>query len=71
MSLTFLRCRDSELVPKGIKIKRNFTPAQAARIYNRSKKEFLLERIHDNQIKVAHNDKILMLLSIELGNNIK
>ena len=69
-SLTFLlRCRDSSLIPKFLRVKRVFNSTHSQRIYNRTEKALLRERIHQNRRDLAHTDQELLTLSLRMGNS--
>ena len=71
-SLTFLlRCRDSKVVPKFLKMKRIFKTPQSLRIYERMEFALLRERIHTTRKSLAILDEKLVSLHLLLSNRLK
>ena len=68
-SLAFLRrCRDEGTTPNFLRTKRNFNSAKAHRIYNRTERALLRERIHQTQKDLAATDLTLYHLHLKLSN---
>lgn len=60
-SLTFsCHCRDEKKIPKLLKTKRNIRTARTNRIYSRTEKALLRERIHDTIKSLDKIDKLLL-----------
>ena len=68
-SMTFLqRCRDTDIIPNFLKLKRVFNTRQAHWIYNRMEKALLRERIHHNRKELALLDKRLLHIHLNISN---
>ena len=67
-SLTFLlRCRDTGTTPKFLRLKRTFDSTKARRIYDRSEKSLLRERIQQLRRDIAKNEAILLKIHLQLS----
>ncbi|XP_054708420.1 latrophilin Cirl-like [Uloborus diversus] len=63
--------RDSETIPKFLQQKRLIRSAQAHRIYNRTEKALLRERIHDIRKDLAKTSTSLLRLHLSIANSIR
>ena len=70
-SLAFLsRCRDENVIPKFLKSKQIIRSCQARRIYNRTEKALLRERIQNTRRNLAEVDKKLLGLFYQLSSKL-
>ncbi|XP_060527544.1 uncharacterized protein LOC132702783 [Cylas formicarius] len=71
-TLAFLcRCRDTNIIPAFLRQKRILQSVKANRIYVRTEKAFLRERIHHTRHSLAKTDEELLGLHLTLGNKIE
>lgn len=69
-TLAFLcHCRDTNIIPAFLRQKRTLKSAQANRIYTRTEKPVLHERIHNTRRSLAKTDEELHKLHLILSNS--